>query len=220
MGTGGGIWYLTHPVLLDGDDCEGCTGTTTVDTGNTVPVLVLGSGSPYAGDILVAHMVGGKWVAQRGNGGGGGVLVTCAGGCTIPTPTLTLSWTLCSGCTCNECAWNFSPLSGTVPLTWNGNPGTSGGAAWNSGCVLIATAAFAPSCTCYSFWGASSNIYIQATMLCSLEVLANLYIGDTNACNNALQGCSIYPTSHVCGNSFLANYPSCASLLGIPTISA
>ena len=64
--------YFTHPVLLTGSEAEGGTGTLTVDTATTVPVIVLGDVPSVAGDYLTAYAVGGRWVAERGGSGGGG----------------------------------------------------------------------------------------------------------------------------------------------------
>ena len=53
--------YLTHPVELDGSECEGCTATPDVGT-PSVPVVMLGV--PDAGDIVTAYAVGGRWVSE------------------------------------------------------------------------------------------------------------------------------------------------------------
>lgn len=83
-------WFFTHPVLMDGVEAEGEDYTPTADTSVTIPVLVLGSRVPAAGDILIAHGVGGKWVAE--SGGGGTATYPCSP-CNIPLKNLTVSWT-------------------------------------------------------------------------------------------------------------------------------
>lgn len=57
--------YLTHPVALDGDEKEGATGIPVVDTGTTLPVVVMRR-APSEGQFLVATAVGGRWVAELG----------------------------------------------------------------------------------------------------------------------------------------------------------
>jgi hypothetical protein len=57
-------FYLTHPVELDGTEAEGGTYTATVDTDQTIAVVILGS-SAAVGDLVVAHAIGGRWVAER-----------------------------------------------------------------------------------------------------------------------------------------------------------
>jgi hypothetical protein len=59
--------YLTHPVNLDGAEQEGTQAPATADTSTSVPVVVIRN-APQAGDILVAHAVGGRWVAESGGG--------------------------------------------------------------------------------------------------------------------------------------------------------
>ena len=58
MPSSAGLWYFTHPVTAYGTETEGGTGTFTVDTATTVPVIVLG-GVPSVGDYLTAYSVGG-----------------------------------------------------------------------------------------------------------------------------------------------------------------
>jgi hypothetical protein len=90
MPTVGDMVYFTHPVELNGIEIEGGIATTIVDTATTVPVVVLWN-APEAGDILTAHAVGGRWVAERG-GTSYPPEYTC-GNCSIPRRNLTVSWT-------------------------------------------------------------------------------------------------------------------------------
>jgi hypothetical protein len=69
MGTSGGLYYLGHPVQLNGPEIEGGSFSPIIDTATTVVVDVLGQ-APSVGDILVATGVGGRWVAEKGAGGG------------------------------------------------------------------------------------------------------------------------------------------------------
>jgi hypothetical protein len=98
--------YLTHPAVLDADDTEGATWTGAVDSGVTIPVVVLGS-APDAGDYLVAHAVGGRWFAEKANS----VILSCSP-CGIPKNDLTISYI-------NPIIGNGSwTLIYTAPDTW------------------------------------------------------------------------------------------------------
>jgi hypothetical protein len=91
MPTSTGYFFLANPVTFTGTETEGDADGGTADTTTTMYVLVLGSQVPDVGDILTAYSVGGRWVAERGSGSGGGGL-TCSP-CAIPEEDLTLSWT-------------------------------------------------------------------------------------------------------------------------------
>ena len=81
---------FTHPVLVTGSETEGGSGTLTVDTATTVPVIML-QNAPLVNDYLTAYAVGGRWVSEKGgSGSSGGTL--CAP-CAIPNEDLTLTWT-------------------------------------------------------------------------------------------------------------------------------
>jgi hypothetical protein len=58
--------YLLHPIVLEGPESEGAAAAIRVDTGRSVPVVVIGSRQPVAGDVLIAHSLGGRWVADGG----------------------------------------------------------------------------------------------------------------------------------------------------------
>jgi hypothetical protein len=58
--------YLVHPLLLDGPESEGKVAATRVDSSRSIPVVVIGSRLPVVGDTLIAHAVGGRWVAEAG----------------------------------------------------------------------------------------------------------------------------------------------------------
>ena len=58
--------YLMSPVRLDGGDAEGAAASLAVDGTRAIPVVVIGSTPPQAGDLLVALAVGGRWVAESG----------------------------------------------------------------------------------------------------------------------------------------------------------
>jgi hypothetical protein len=113
MGNAPNLFYLSHPVELDGPEIEGSTGTPLVDTSQSIPVVVLGH-VPAVGDILPAFAVGGRWVAERG--GTGSQSFPCLP-CTIPNQNLTISWV-------NPLAGNGSDI-----LVYN-----SSGPTWASGC--------------------------------------------------------------------------------------
>jgi len=82
------VFYLTHPVEADGIEAESATGGFLADTDKTVPVLMLGH-APFAGMVLVATAVGGRWVAEPPKEGPG---CGCANSvCTIPFYNLDLA---------------------------------------------------------------------------------------------------------------------------------
>lgn len=56
--------FLGYPVEVDADDAEGASPSFNQDTGAPIPVIVLNQAA-VAGDILVAHAVGGRWVAEK-----------------------------------------------------------------------------------------------------------------------------------------------------------
>lgn len=108
--------YFTHPVLVTGSEAEGSTGTLTVDTATTVPVVVLGTTAPVAGDYLTAYAASNRWIAERGGSGGGGS--TNCSPCDIPNEDLTISWT------------NIITGDGSATMTY-----TPGPSLWRTGCV-------------------------------------------------------------------------------------
>jgi len=57
--------FLVHPVRFDGPELQGSAASPTVDASRAIPVVVVGSRAPEAGDLLVAVAVGGRWVAER-----------------------------------------------------------------------------------------------------------------------------------------------------------
>lgn len=106
--------FLTHPVWVDADDTEGATPSTSTDTSQTIPVVVIGPTVPVAGEMVVAHAIGGRWVAEYGLSTGG--TLSCYP-CAIPLTTLALSWV------------NSSLGNGSTTLTQD----TS--ISWKSGCT-------------------------------------------------------------------------------------
>lgn len=57
-------WFLTHPVEFDCEEAEGGPCEQDADEDSSIPVLVLGK-APSSGDVLIAEMIGGRWVAER-----------------------------------------------------------------------------------------------------------------------------------------------------------
>ena len=80
--------FLTHLVESDADDLEGATPTFSADADQTIPVVVVNAPA-QAGDYLVAHAIGGRWVAEKSTTSAG---FPC-GSCRIPKSNLTVSWT-------------------------------------------------------------------------------------------------------------------------------
>jgi hypothetical protein len=102
-------YYLTHPVVAGGNECEGCAPSTNVDASTTIPVVVVGYAAS-AGDLLVAHSVGGRWVAE---GPATSPLVRC-GSSRIPPADFTVSWD-----SLPSIFWMYTiPLSGTDTLRY------------------------------------------------------------------------------------------------------
>lgn len=58
--------YLLHPIVLEGPESEGSAATIRVDASRSIPVVVIGSRQPVDGDVLIAHSLGGRWVADGG----------------------------------------------------------------------------------------------------------------------------------------------------------
>jgi hypothetical protein len=102
--------YLTHPVIVTGNPTEGGSGTLTVDSSTTIPVLVLQS-NPSAGDYLTIYAVSGRWVGETCPCGGGTSL-PCQPSC---SPTHTSMTATLSGCTSTPNPIPLPFLSGT---TW------------------------------------------------------------------------------------------------------
>jgi len=73
-------YVLTNPVSISGNETEGTASTLIVDTGRSVPVLVIGS-TPVVGDILPADLIDGRWIAEKRPGGTGGGIVIGIPGC-------------------------------------------------------------------------------------------------------------------------------------------
>lgn len=89
MPTSGNKWFLSYPVEIDGDEGEGEVPTFETDATRTVPVLVVGTRVPAAGDVLTAVHVGGRWIAESGASNPVAICTPCS----IPKKTLTVSWT-------------------------------------------------------------------------------------------------------------------------------
>jgi hypothetical protein len=90
--TGMDKYYLTHPVIQGGNECEGCPSVATVDTSTTIPVVIVGGVPATAGDILVAHSVGGRWVGMLTGGAGSSEDVEDCGTFTVPRSDLTITF--------------------------------------------------------------------------------------------------------------------------------
>jgi hypothetical protein len=114
--------YLAHPVDVDGDEAERSSCVPIADTAQEIPVVVLGSPA-VAGDLLVATMLDGRWVAQKRGKPEPGCQLTCSP-CILPKMDLTVSWT-------NDVLGNGSTtlFYGRPTLDY---PGIKG---WSSGCA-------------------------------------------------------------------------------------
>jgi hypothetical protein len=90
-------FFKVRPVTLDGTEAIGEPVTITDSAWDEAVVLVLGSEVPDVGDVLVARLIGGYWVAQRGGGEEEAATVlfdgvfSCGGGCLIGGATVTVT---------------------------------------------------------------------------------------------------------------------------------
>jgi hypothetical protein len=114
MGAGPDKFYFTHPVELGGTEQEGGAATPLADQTQIIPVDIL-RGKPQVNDILIAHAIGGRWVAEEG-GSGSQTTQPCQP-CEIPRQDLTVSW--------------VNPIfgNGQARLVFNAS-----GPSWSTGC--------------------------------------------------------------------------------------
>lgn len=115
MGSSPNLYYLGHPVLLTGAEVENTVATLTVDTATSVPFVPINF-VPSVGDYVNISAVNGRWAADQGGSGGGGVAICMP--CNIPTSDLTVSWI------------NLITGDGSATMTH-----TSGPDAWTTGCA-------------------------------------------------------------------------------------
>jgi len=80
--------FLANPATLDGPEAEGAAAGVAFDASRPIPILVLGSVVPKAGDLVHAFAVGGRWVASLH----AQAPPPDCGGCTAPQKDLTVSW--------------------------------------------------------------------------------------------------------------------------------
>jgi len=121
--SGASKYHLTHPVNVSGAETEGGAGTLTIDTDQSVPVLIL-DGPCAVGDYVVAKLIDGRWVAEEGRGAGGGATGSLPG-CTCSAPPATLYMTV-SG-TCNTDYFNNCTIQyGATPPLLVGSLGANG----------------------------------------------------------------------------------------------
>lgn len=62
--TSAAEFYACNPTEIDGTETEGGSASYTADTDQVIYVLNLGTQIPPTGTRLVAHAVGGRWVAR------------------------------------------------------------------------------------------------------------------------------------------------------------
>jgi hypothetical protein len=62
--TSAAEFYACNPTEIDGNGTEGGSVSYTTDTDQVIYVLNLGTQIPPTGTRLVAHAVGGRWVAR------------------------------------------------------------------------------------------------------------------------------------------------------------
>ena len=66
-----GDFLLVRPTFVLGQEVEGGTGTFTPAGSSTVPVYLVGPGTPSTGDYLVCRFIDNRWAAEKMNAGGG-----------------------------------------------------------------------------------------------------------------------------------------------------
>ena len=113
---------------------RGQRGVATADTDQTIPVVVLGSAA-RAGDQLIAHAIGGRWVAELRKSGT--PFVVC-GTCDIPQENLTI--TVVGTGTFAGFGGTYPFVLGVGPLTWETATnrygfGTMAYYFWDFGCL-------------------------------------------------------------------------------------
>lgn len=194
--------YFTHPVLVTGAETEGGSGTLTVDTATTVPVVMLRQ-APSVGDYLAAYAVGGRWVAEPGIGS----CLCCP--CILPKTDLPISYVA-------------GAVNGSGTLTFN----SMSGCAW-SGCITNdSTGAgigfFDISCAggC-SYYQATSAVGVSG---CGSRGTYLLYEIEYN-CSGLLGGAAgaLELTGYACQSSLLAfvdniTSPTKAWTITLPTV--
>jgi hypothetical protein len=110
--------FLGHPVLLTGGESEGGTATQTVDSNTVVPVVAI-QHVPAVGDVVVATLAGGRWVVDKGAGGGTCTVPFNVRGCAnLPYPGVLVSAYDHSGGTLLDSGTTDS--GGNVTLSWTG----------------------------------------------------------------------------------------------------
>lgn len=105
--------FLVNPVRFDGAEIEGERASLTADESRSIPVIVIGSLAPKAGDVIVVYASGGRWISEFRPQS---TSVVC-GECKLPRRDLTLTWA--------------NSLLGThsAPMVFNGVD------EWTTGCI-------------------------------------------------------------------------------------
>jgi hypothetical protein len=161
MPTAVPAWFLTHPADFGCNESEGGPCAPSIDTTSTVPVLVLGPKVPSVGDLLPARMIGGKWVAERGGGGGCTTKIClssgCGGGATnVLVTILNGSTRISSGATDSTgCVTLSIPSAGSYTVTTSGSAryaNTSGTHALTCGGVTTISLSPASGYSCLACW--------------------------------------------------------------------
>lgn len=68
MPTSNDHYFLAHPVQYGGNETEGGSATTWVNTDVDILVDVIGGQVPAVGERMIANLIGGRWVAQARKG--------------------------------------------------------------------------------------------------------------------------------------------------------
>jgi hypothetical protein len=184
-----GMVYMTNPIFVNSEDAEGDQPTFDVGT-EQVPVIVLGH-VPSVGDDLVAHSIGGHWVAENPPRLYGCCMPACIP-CAIPEKDLTLSWT------------NTLSGPGSILLTFKPSSGP-----WESNCD--------PNNVQYTLQCSNGQIELQAKYWITGSCPG---AGTTAYCSNQHPPKSYTLSGPTSGTTKQASQPFMISLIGAEPLSS
>jgi hypothetical protein len=187
-----GVFYACHPVTAMGTEVEGGPATFSVNTGQTLLVLVEGSHAPASGDYLVARFVADRWVAERMGHSGASLcvkIVACGFANVGASVTIQDSHgnVLATGVT--DSTGSFCPSGGFAP-----------GAILT---VVVSQSGYATSTTSYTMPSTSSMYTVTLSAASVLHLTIN---GSTFLLHSTL----VYPTSYY----FVGPIPTCSTSSG------
>lgn len=173
-----GSFLLVQPTFVLGDEVEGGAGLFTTEEESSVPVYLVGPGTPSTGDYLICRHVDYRWVAERSRSGRGAAHCTP---CNIPAAGLVLSWyywQVHSGGTYGTTYTPAGPIA--TPLAYGGGAGPN--FSWTSGWFPGPGDSVACNQGVYSeqhggYILGSRCCWLQFTLSCNASQGTNLSIG-------------------------------------------